>query len=175
MNGNWRSVENHISEVTGKTIHFEKSETLSGGCINDALHISDSENNNWFIKTNKPELIDMFEAEAAGLVELQKSGTIRVPEKICCGTTAEFSYLVLEYIPLKSQINQQQTGIQLAQMHQTFSSYFGWIRNNNIGLTIQSNTPHDDWVSFWREERLLFQLKLAKNKGYPSRAYDSWT
>jgi len=173
MNGNWRSVENHISEVTGKTIHFENSKSVSGGCINDSFNISDLEHNHWFIKTNKPELIDMFEAEAAGLDELKKSETIRIPKKICCGTTAAFSYLVLEHIPLKSQISQQKTGIQLAQMHQTFSSHFGWARNNNIGSTIQSNTPHDDWISFWKEERMLFQLKLAKDKGYPYKAYDS--
>ena len=67
MNGNWRSVESHISEVTGKTVHFENSKSVSGGCINDSFNISDLEHNHWFIKTNKPELIDMFEAEAAGL------------------------------------------------------------------------------------------------------------
>ena len=172
MKGNWHKIEQHISEVTGNTVRFSHTKPVSGGCINQALQLTDSDNKHWFIKTNEPELIGMFEAEAAGLAVLKMSNSIKVPESICYGITQEFSYLVLEHIPLKSQIKQQKTGEQLAKMHQTFSAKFGWCRNNYIGSTAQSNKYHDDWISFWKDERLLFQLNLAKEKGYAHRAYD---
>ncbi|MEQ1636064.1 MAG: fructosamine kinase family protein [Methylococcales bacterium] len=51
-------------------------------------------------------------------------------------------------------------------MHQQQQAYFGWHRNNTIGSTTQINTPCEDWLAFWRERRLGFQLKLAANNGY---------
>ncbi|MGZ8947750.1 MAG: fructosamine kinase family protein, partial [Methylococcaceae bacterium] len=44
--------------------------------------------------------------------------------------------------------------------------YFGWHRDNTIGSTLQINNQSNDWLTFWREQRLGFQLKLAGNNGY---------
>ena len=63
----------------------------------------------------------------------------------------------------------EQAGRELAAMHRTRGRAFGWHRDNTIGSTPQQNTPLDDWVSFWRERRLDFQLKLAAQNGYGGR------
>jgi fructosamine-3-kinase len=51
-------------------------------------------------------------------------------------------------------------------MHRQAQPYFGWRRDNTIGSTLQLNSSSDDWLTFWREQRLGFQLKLAANNGY---------
>jgi fructosamine-3-kinase len=173
MNGLWSSIEQHISVVTKKPVQFTETESVSGGCINKTLKISDTQKNQWLIKTNLPSLRDMFEAEAAGLEELNKSLSIRIPKSICSGSNNAFSYLVLEFIPLTSQINQKESGKQLALLHQKTATKFGWYRNNTIGSTRQSNRYHQNWTSFWINERLLPQLKLAKNNGYSIKNHDS--
>jgi fructosamine-3-kinase len=46
---------------------------------------------------------------------------------------------------------------------------FGWDRDNTIGSTPQLNEPSVDWVTFWRERRLGYQLELAARNGYRGR------
>ncbi|MGH8458520.1 MAG: fructosamine kinase family protein, partial [Nevskiales bacterium] len=41
---------------------------------------------------------------------------------------------------------------------------YGWSQDNTLGTTRQKNTPEGDWIHFWREHRLGFQLKLAQKK-----------
>ncbi len=175
MDGKWREIELQLSKIKDHSTHFIKTEPLSGGCINQAWKVTNSNNKQYFIKTNSPELESMFIAEAHALQEIAKNASIRTPDVILHGCTAKFSYLVLEYISLKPLTNQKKIGEQLAQMHQTTSPFkqFGWTQNNYIGSTLQSNKTHESWSTFWRDERLLYQLNLAKNKGYATKAYDA--
>ena len=172
MNGNWGIIEKKIEQATGEKVQFVNKEPVSGGCINQCWKVTDSNNCHWFIKTNSPLLLDMFIAESQGLEEIAKSQSIRSPNSICYGKTPEFSYLVLEYIPLVSLSNQGQAGEQLAQMHRIYANQFGWKRDNTIGSTPQLNTHEDDWGAFWVKYRLIHQLDLAKEKGYSTKSYD---
>jgi len=179
MNGNWHEVEQHLSKILGKPIQFTKKISVSGGCINQTWKITDTQNNHWFIKTNSPALEDMFRNEADGLNKINKSESIRVPDAITYGSAPDFSYLILEYITMQAQINQKSTGAQLAQMHRFHNpsknsgKQFGWPCDNTIGSTPQSNKFKDSWIEFWKNERLLYQLNLAKSKGYSYKAYDN--
>ncbi len=175
MNGCWHNIELQLSKILGKSLHFTHKNALSGGCINQAWKVTDNEGSLWFIKTNSPSLGDMFSAEANGLDEIRKSSSIMSPKTIAYGQTSGCSYLILEYIDLQAQINQVLLGEQLAKMHQFQSpnKEFGWKRNNTIGSTEQSNKPNKDWASFWKNERLLYQLKLAQKNGYSNTAYDN--
>ena len=51
-------------------------------------------------------------------------------------------------------------------MHQTTRGQFGWGRDNTIGSTPQPNKFSDDWIPFWQEQRLAYQLNLAAKNGY---------
>ncbi len=113
----------------------------------------------------------MFEAEAAGLEGLSQTQTIRVPKLIAFRKTAEHAFLVLEYISLKNlnTHSEQLLGQQLAQLHLQKQPYFGWHRDNTIGSTAQVNGCYDDWLAFWSEQRLGYQLSLAAANGYGGR------
>ena len=46
------------------------------------------------------------------------------------------------------------------------SSCFGFFHDNFIGTTPQPNGWKDNWIDFWREHRLGFQLRLAAQNSY---------
>jgi fructosamine-3-kinase len=175
MNGRWATVEKQLNTIHHSNNHFVTIKPVSGGCINQAWKITDSAGNNWFIKENSPTLLYMFEAEAAGLEAIYQSQVIRIPKPVCSGKTNKFSYLVLEYIPMSGSINQKITGEQLAEMHHIThpDNQYGWYLDNTIGSTQQINTPSNDWVTFWQQQRLGFQLNLAHQKGYSSKDYEA--
>lgn len=162
----WPAIDTHISRATGTTFKSAAHIPLGGGCINSAFHISGG-GQDYFVKINSAKDHAMFAAEAAGLQEILGSGAIRVPAPICHGTSAHASYLVLEFLDLRtcSGTSCEQLARQLAGMHAHTAKQFGWRINNTIGATPQRNTQHHDWVTFWREERLGFQLELASRNG----------
>jgi len=164
----WDSVSQQISHATGHPFSATQQRSIGGGCINDAYRISDGKYH-YFVKLNSAKLSDMFAAEAEGLNEIQASHSIHAPEVICYGVAGDQSYLVLNHIEFGSRGDQVQLGHDLAAMHRYTQSQFGWHRNNTIGATPQSNRQHHDWLSFWREERLLPQLHMAAAKGFGGR------
>ena len=110
----------------------------------------------------------MFEAEVDGLDELRSAGEIRVPDVIDCGIENGQSYLVLERLNLEraSPDTERRFGEQLAKLHGYTQEKFGWFRDNTIGRTPQRNSLSDNWIEFFREYRLGYQLELAVNNGH---------
>ncbi len=111
-------------------------------------------------------ILDMFAAEHAGLDVLAATHTVRVPKPLVHGATSEHAFLVLEYLDLDGSGDARLLGEQLALMHRCSSARFGFNQNNTLGETQQSNEWSSDWITFWREQRLGFQLDLAKGNGY---------
>jgi protein-ribulosamine 3-kinase len=162
----WRHIERHIEQATGQAFNIGSNIGVGGGCINSACRVSDG-GRSYFIKTNHIRHAFMFEAEAEGLREMAASRTVRVPEPVCYGEHDNQCYVVMEYLDLVGrQPDMRLFGRQLAQMHRVTSDRFGWRIDNTIGSTPQPNTPMDDWIGFWREHRLGFQLELAARHGY---------
>ena len=110
----------------------------------------------------------MFEAEAAALAELAATGAVRVPLPVEHGAAAGLAFLVLEYLPLGGGGTRalEILGRRLAALHRIPQPFFGWHRDNTIGSTPQPNERGDDWIAFWRERRLGFQLDLAARNGH---------
>ena len=161
----WRPVEAAIEAATGDSFRVEQQRSMGGGCISQTLLIGDGVRS-FFVKLNAASLLSMFEAEAAGLEELLASGSIRVPTPVCSGSGDGTAWLVLEYIPMGGGSNPGLAGEQLAQMHRKQADAFGWCMDNTIGSTPQQNGWMVEWIDFWRERRLGFQLELAARKGY---------
>jgi fructosamine-3-kinase len=46
------------------------------------------------------------------------------------------------------------------------ANQFGFSQDNFIGTTPQPNMWSEDWITFWRDQRLGFQLQLAAKNGY---------
>jgi fructosamine-3-kinase len=110
----------------------------------------------------------MFEAEAAGLEALRETNEIRVPEVLDCGIDQGESFIVLEFLELEpaSADSPRRLGRQLARLHRHTAARFGWHRDNTIGPTPQINTWSDDWITFFREHRLEYQVELARGNGH---------
>ena len=149
----WQHIENHIEQVTGAVFHIDDNRGVAGGCINASFQIADG-GHRYFIKTNHSRYAAMFEAEAEGLLEMASSNTIKVPRPVCYGEHAEQCYIVMEYLDFGGGGDNALFGQQLAAMHQQTTDSFGWRMDNTIGSTPQPNNQHQDWIEFWRKERL---------------------
>jgi fructosamine-3-kinase len=120
----------------------------------------------YFVKTNRAARRAMLEAEADALRALIATKSVRAPQPLCSGTAAERAFLVLEYLDLRGRGDAALLGTQLAQLHRAPQSRFGWASDNWIGSTPQPNGWRHDWIAFWREQRLGFQLQLAAQNGH---------
>jgi fructosamine-3-kinase len=154
-----------ISRATGTPFRPATSAAVGGGCVNQTFSLADGARR-YFVKLHAAERLPMFEAESAGLEHLAAANALRVPRAICHGVTAGQAFLVLEFLPLTGRGDAALLGRKLAQQHRVSAARFGGPRDNWIGATPQPNAWSDDWVEFWRERRLGFQLELAARNGY---------
>lgn len=163
----WEAVEQKISSSSRQNFHIQTTNPVSGGCINSAYKII-GQNQEYFVKVNSKELQWMFEAEALALNQIIETQAVQTPRPICHGSTEQISFLVLKWVNLHTHDSNcdRLLGQQLAQMHRKQQPYFGWERENAIGSTRQINTCSEDWVEFWLNRRLRFQLELAKQQDY---------
>ena len=166
MSDFWTALEQRIGAATGQPFAIRQRHPVGGGCIHQAWRVGDRDRA-YFVKLAGAAGLSLFEAEAAGLAELAATATVRVPEPIGHGVAAGQAYLVLEYLPLgeSSAGAMERLGRQLAALHRQPQAYFGWRRDNFIGSTPQPNGRCDDWIAFWRERRLGFQLAWAAAHG----------
>ena len=160
----WTELEQMISDHSGESFAIEEKSSIGGGCINQAFRISGN-GQQYFVKTNAASMLDMFEAEYAGLDAMYQTRSIRVPRPILSGCSGSSAFLVMEYIALHGSGDSEAMGRQLAQMHRNQAQQFGWHRDNTIGATAQINDWTDNWVEFWRQHRLGFQIRLAQGRG----------
>jgi len=163
-------VAEQISKATQNSFEIQTTKSISGGDINRAF-LFQSKNARYFVKFNRAELVEMFAAEFAALTEIVQTKTVKVPAPITYGQTEHESFIVLEFVELKRASSQSERllGEQLAKLHLQKQPFFGWQINNTIGSTPQPNLRSENWLDFWREQRLDFQLKLAAQKGYGSQ------
>ncbi len=167
----WAALAGCITDAEGRAFTVRRSVPVGGGCINAAWCV-EGDAQRYFVKLNRATRLGMFEAEAEGLREMERSAGVRVPRPVCSGVHDECSFLVLEYLDLGAAGDartSERLGRQLATMHRTTRARFGWHRDNTIGSTPQENAESEDWVTFWRERRLRFQLELAARNGYDDR------
>lgn len=161
----WESIGTDIAAATGKQAVLIRQGSVGGGCINQAMRVQYGDET-YFVKLNNASQVDMFAAEARGLQELLGSHTLRVPEPVCWGEDGQSAWLVMENLELGGRGAPAALGEGLARMHRVTQESFGWVQDNTIGSTPQINTWTDDWIEFWREQRLRFQLELAARHGH---------
>ena len=142
-----------------------------GGCVNQAARIR-SRQSDYFIKWNSRPAFNMFAIEARGLKLLAETKTIRIPEVLAVGegTDNQTAYLLLEWIGDDSgktpRPDQEILGRKLAELHRSgFSGQYGLDHDNLIGRTPQINGWEKNWITFFREKRLLPQIRMAASRG----------
>ena len=165
----WPAISAAIATATRQPFQLIAHDASGGGCINQTYRVRGQDGRRFFVKLNTANKLAMFVAEAAGLNEVAATHTIRVPQPVVHGTAGATGFLVLEHLELHSRGDAKLLGEQLAALHRCSAPRFGFAQDNYLGTTPQPNAWADDWVAFWREQRLGFQLRLAAQNGYVGR------
>ncbi len=155
-----------IHGATHRPFEVLAASSVGGGSINKAYRLNGADGSRFFLKLNDARYLPMLVAEAEGLNVIAATNSIRVPRPIAHGIAGTQSYLVLEHLELSSSGDAKLLGEQLAALHRCSSKQFGCTHDNFIGTTQQPNGWSDDWITFWRKQRLGFQLRLAAQNGY---------
>ena len=163
----WPLVEQHLRDAGITLGNTMTPRPVGGGGISAAWRLG-AEGKEIFLKTGSAAAADMFAAEAEGLTELASANTVRVPKVLAMGVDEDIAFLALEWLPFERAGSQCERllGEQLADLHRTTRNRFGWHRDNTIGLTPQRNPWSADWIEFFRDHRLGFQLSLAARNGF---------
>jgi fructosamine-3-kinase len=159
-----------IGAAVGTRLSPGPAARVHGGSINEAWRWQ-TRKGPLFVKVAAAGQQAMFAAEAAGLEELRTAAAVRVPAVLGHGVGAGRAWLALEWVDFGSAgaDTEARLGTRLALQHRKIADTFGWSRDNTIGSTPQLNTRCQDWVSFWRERRLRYQLELAARNGQGAR------
>lgn len=140
---------------------IKKISPVSGGCIGSNYRV-ESENAIFFVKKYNKEGIS--QKEANGLKELSSS------EEICTPNVKKVTdlYLILDFIEqgTPGRNFQRILGEKLASMHMKTSDRFGFYEDNYIGNTPQLNSYCDDWIVFYLNNRLDYQVQLCFKNGF---------
>ena len=152
-------VQTAVRKVAGDGVSVQGVKRLSGGTINQSFHVSLDSGKELFIKHTPDDACcpGMFEAEAAALALIAKSGALRVPDTLYadehCLVQAMFQQ------GHRAQDWHEQIGRGLAELHRRVQAQgFGFERDNYLGTSPQSNRSCDSWLDFWRDRRLEPQI-----------------
>lgn len=140
---------------------------IFGGHINHAYKLTTG-SDTFFVKVNSSRRFpDMFDDEAKSLQLLADTHTVNIPRQVAHGHFEELTFLLMEWIEPggESPVHYIRLGQQLAAMHRHTQSFFG-LEWDHHSLLLQSNSPHQDWASFFIHERLQPMVELAIKKGY---------
>lgn len=174
------ALRDRLAGVIGAPV--EDVRPVYGGDINQAARF-DGGGTSYFVKWHTSAPPTMFPTEAHGLRLLAEAGAIRVPAVIAQGDAegACPAFLVLEWIETGrkqagSHDTMQQFGAALAALHRRTGDQHGLDRDNFIGRLPQPNTPSPSWTAFYRDQRIGFQMDLARRNGrLPARREDLLT
>ena len=177
----YTSLANALVSLFGTSVKIARTDRVSGGDINKSYALTLTTGDRIFMKANAKENAAFFTAEAAGLSAIAETGAIGTPRILCTGTDdgeeVGYSFLFMDFIESGKKRNDyfETLGRELAAMHkadtESFLSpaasetdgkkRFGFFQNNFIGARPQDNSPTADWISFFRDRRLLPQFKAA--------------
>ena len=162
----WVALERSLGRA-GLELPAAAPHRVGGGDIATAYSY-DSSTGKVFLKLMPEAEADVLDAEACGLAEIAATNTVRTPAVLGHGVVAGQAWLALEWLPLARLGSEAsaELGRQLAAMHRVTRERHGWTRDNWIGRSPQRNGGNTDWVTFYRDARLGFQLELAASNGF---------
>ena len=161
------AIARELTRLTGSACASRPEYRVGGGSISECYRWR-SRAGLLFVKLGAAASGAALAAEAAGLEELARTHTVRVPRVLAAGHTPTAAFLALEWLEPgpRTGASEQRLGEALAALHAVTAPRYGWSRDNTIGSTPQLNTWSEDWVEFFRERRLRPQLERALSGGY---------
>lgn len=157
-----RQFSNILTNLIGYNIEITHVYAQQGGCINKAA-ILESKSDTFFVKWNYSTCREMFEKEIDGLKVIRSTNQFKIPNILGIVDFQDETFLFLENIYSKKSKDSfwEDFGTKLAKLHKYSNVKFGLNYDNYIGSLIQKNSFHDDWNTFFYENRLLYQIELA--------------
>jgi fructosamine-3-kinase len=142
---------------------------ISGGDISQAARLKLADGRRALVKWRDGSLPGLFAAEQQGLQLLRAAGALLVPQVLACreATANHPAFIAMEWLDTgpKTAASAEKLGRGLASLHRFTASSFGLEHDNFIGANPQPNHPTDNWVDFFRERRLGYQMELAGQNG----------
>lgn len=140
--------------------------SVSGGDINETYRLKTTEGQFFLKKNNAVQFPNMFEAEKRGL-ELVSASDFTVPKPLFVEQVGNQQILILEWVERGSPKGGfwDDLGQRLAKMHSISNGSFGLDHDNYIGSLPQKNEMCQNWAEFYRDQRLIPQMKLAEQQG----------
>ncbi len=152
----------HIAEQINSEI--KSFRPVSGGDISSAFML-ETQNKKLFLKVNSKSFArSMFLAEQQGLQAIEDTKTISVPHVYLVDELGGKAFLLMDFIESRrpNAKDFMHLGRDLAKLHLVSNDQFGFSSDNFIGSLPQFNALHADWAEFYRDERIMPQLELAK-------------
>lgn len=159
------ALRSRIEDALGAGV--SRARPLHGGNIAETFHIVASDGAAWVAKVMNamPQPTDLAPGtlvdEARMLDDLRRCGAAPVPDI----RHAEPDLLILSYVP--SDSGPVGTGAQadladiLSALHAVEAPLFGYARPTPVGPLMRPNNETEDWVAFFRDQRLMFLGRLA--------------
>ncbi len=148
---------------------------VSGGCTSDAIRLHFG-SRSLFVKWGIEKVAATFGAESRGLSELARAASlIRIPGVIeHISLEDRRGALILEWIEggVPRAETWKRLGEGLAEIHRWSHEDYGFGEDNYIGSSAQSNSKSDDWITFFRECRLMPQVRMARSRDHWPRKWD---
>ena len=170
----WQEINAGISAA--KKYNFEpvRCFPLSSGITGENFRLQ-TKSESIFLKLIDINKSPILYAEAEGLKAISNTNTLKTPRIFAKGESADFAWLALEFISLRSPDTSCaiEMGESLAAMHQNQNDFHGWHSNNWIGANKQRNSFSNDWPNFFKEFRLLPQLNQALDNNLDKSVFDS--
>jgi fructosamine-3-kinase len=141
---------------------------LGGGCIHDVRLVMLDDGRDVVVKSNRPDMLAAFEAEAADLRAIRATDTVPAPEPLGVQADDHVAVLCLEYLePTRADDGAwERFASALAAMHNADAGVrYGFPSDNFIGATPQRNDWSNDWVDFNATHRIGYQCRLARDAG----------
>lgn len=154
--------------------HKVLSERGTGGSSWSSFREVKADSGEYFVKTSGRPAAAMFEGEARGLRAMGAAGSaggVKVPEVLHFGDDPRGgSFIIMEKLDMGGRMDMGEFGRAMAKMHlaepldkEAKAGSFGFPLDNTIGGTPQKNPWTSDWPEFFREHRIGFQVKRARD------------
>lgn len=142
---------------------------VAGGDINDSFRIRVKGGSDMFVKINASDRSrDIISAEYQGLELMRGKGVHCLPSVIGFAENETDACLVMPYYEPAEHLHSTDWASffnNLARMHLISDEVFGG-QDNYIGALDQKNQSRNNWVTFYRENRLQPQFQQALDAGY---------
>jgi fructosamine-3-kinase len=142
---------------------LKSARPMGGGCIGEVYKV-DLEDGTPLVAKVDRDGESHLEREAYMLRYLREKSELPVPEVYHGSETL----LLMEFVEGRSRFSdgaERHAAELLAALHGITADAYGHERDTLIGSLEQPNPPTEDWVAFFREQRLLYLARVANDAG----------